>query len=116
MGRRGSAPEGTPKYELPPAETEEAVENIMINAAMNLAYQRLMDGTASSAEVVHFLKLGSTNARIEKEILEKQKDLIEAKTDAIHDSKKIEELYSEAIKSMRVYSGQATDEDEEDEN
>lgn len=88
-----------------PALTPEAEENQMISLAVNLAKQQLMDGTASSQVITHFLKLGSTKERIEKEILEKQKDLIDAKTKAYQASDEIKELYAEALKAMRTYSG-----------
>ena len=42
---------------------------------------------------------------VEKEILEKQKELISARTEALKSAKRIEELYTEAIKAMRNYGG-----------
>lgn len=88
-----------------PATTPEARENQMISLAVDLAEKQLMEGTASSQVITHFLKLGSTKERIEKEILEKQKELISAKTDAIQSAKRVEELYSNAIEAMKRYSG-----------
>lgn len=99
-----------------PALTPEARENQMISLAVDLAEQQLIDGTASSQVITHYLKLGSTKERIEKEILEKQKDLITAKTEALKTQKNIEELYSNAIKAMREYGGnKSNDEDDLDE-
>ena len=69
----------------------------------------MIEGTASSQVITHFLKLASTKERIEKEILEKQKELIVAKTESLQSSKRIEELYSEALDAMRIYSGQGGD-------
>ena len=63
-----------------PALTPEARENQLISLAVDLAEKQLREGTASSQVITHYLKLGSTKERIEKEILEKQKDLIDAKT------------------------------------
>lgn len=88
-----------------PAITPEARENQLIAYAIDLAEQQLIDGTASSQVITHFLKLGSTKERIEKEILEKQKDLIEAKTQALQSTKRTEELMAEAINAMKKYSG-----------
>lgn len=87
----------------------EARENQLINLAINLAEQQLRDGTASSQVITHYLKLGSTKEKIEKEILEKQKDLIEAKTQSLQSNQRIEELYSNALDAMRSYSGQVND-------
>lgn len=95
-----------------PALTPEARENQMIALAVDLAERQLMEGTASSQVITHYLKLGSTKERIEKEILEKQKELIAAKTENLLSSKRIEELYANAINAMKRYSGHG-DEDEE---
>ena len=103
-----------PKKEFAPAITPEGRENELISLAVDLAEQQLREGTASSQVISHFLKLGSEKGRIEKEILEKQKELIVAKTKAISDSERLDVLYSEAIKAMRSYSGMRSYEDEED--
>ena len=89
-----------------PALTPEARENQLISLAIDLAEKQLQEGTASSQVITHYLKLGSTKERIEKEILEKQKELISAKTKAYANAEEIKELYSEALKAMRNYSGQ----------
>jgi hypothetical protein len=98
----------------PPATTPEARENQMIALAVDLAEKQLVEGTASSQVVTHFLKLGSTKEKIEKEILEKQKDLIVAKTESIKSGKRIEELYINALNAMRTYSGNSREGEEED--
>lgn len=100
---------------LRPALTPEARENQLISLAVDLAEKQLQEGTASSQVITHYLKLGSTKERIEKEILEKQKELISAKTEALQSAKRIEELYENAINAMRRYSGHGADIDEEDE-
>lgn len=89
-----------------PALTPEGRENQLIALAVDLVEKRLRDGSASSQETTHFLKLGSTEARIKKEILEKEKDLITAKTEALKSQKRVEELYADALKAMRTYAGQ----------
>lgn len=93
------------RKKIRPALSPEARENQLISLAIDLVEQRLIDGTASSQETTHFLKLASTKARIEKEILEKQKELISAKTENLKSAQRIEELYAEAITAMRNYSG-----------
>lgn len=102
------------KNKLKPALTPEARENQLIYLATNLAEQQLRDGTASSQVITHYLKLGSTKERIEKEILEKQKDLLVAKTESLQSSKRIEELYTNAINAMKRYSGHGDDYNEPD--
>lgn len=94
-----------------PGITPEARENQMIALAVDLAEQQLRQGTASSQVITHYLKLGSTKERIEKEILEKQKELISAKTEALQSAKRIEDLYTNALNAMRNYSGQGEPDD-----
>ena len=93
------------KSDIRPALTPEARENQLIYLATELAEKQLKEGTASSQVITHYLKLGSTKERIEKEILEKKKDLISAKTEAMKSAKRVEELYADAINAMRMYSG-----------
>ena len=95
-----------------PALTPEARENQMISLAVDLAEKQLMEGTASSQVITHYLKLGSTKERIEKEILEKQKELIDAKTQSLKTAHRLEELYKNAYEAMKQYSGRGCDEDD----
>lgn len=83
-------------------ENEEAQ---CIALAMDLVRQRLIDGTASSQETTHFLKLGSTKAKLELEMLELEKKLTVAKTEKIESEKRSEEMFERAIRAMRNYSG-----------
>lgn len=96
-----------------PALTPELREKQMISLAIDLAEQRLRDGTASSQLICHYLKLGSSREQLEKELLEKQKDLAAAKVEAIHNEEHNSEVYEKAIAAMRSYSG-AGDYDDSD--
>ena len=102
------------KKRIRPAITQEARENQLISLAIDLAEQQLMDGTASAQVITHYLKLGSTKERLEKEILEKQKDLIEAKTANLQAAKRVEELYANALNAMRGYRSSVVEENEEE--
>lgn len=95
--------------------TPEARENQMISLAMDLAEQQLRDGTASSQLITEFVKRGSTKARIEKELLEKQRDLAAAKAEAIKAGDRLEELLEKATRAMRRYQGMDEEEDVFDE-
>lgn len=88
-----------------PALTPEAKENQMISLAMDLVEQRLRDGTASSQETTHFLKLATAKSKLELIALERQNELMEAKKEALQSNKRMEDLYNEAIKAMATYSG-----------
>ena len=98
-----------------PSLTPEAKENKMIALAMDLAEKQLREGTASSQVIAHFLKLGSSKEKLEQEILEKQTELLQAKTENLKSSKHVEELYNNALKAMRVYSGSDEENEEQDE-
>jgi len=102
-----------PKRTRPPATTPEARENQMISLAIDLAEKQLMNGTATSQVITHFLKLASTKEQLEKDILEQQKELIKAKTESIQSAKRVEELYINALNAMRTYTG-ATRGDDDD--
>lgn len=104
---------GSPEKKLRPALTPEAEEDQLIALAINLVKQRLIAGTASSQETTHFLKLGSTKARAEKKLLEQELKLKEAKTEAIKAGQRSDQLYQDAIKAFRSYSGQEVPEDDD---
>ena len=93
------------KQAQPVPITDEARENYMINLAMDLVEERLRAGTATSQETTHFLKLGSTEARIKKRILEEEEKLTKAKTDNLRMQENVERLIGDAIDAMKTYSG-----------
>lgn len=93
----------------------ETRENQLVSYAYNLAEQRLLDGTASSQEVVHFLKMGSAKHKREMEKLEEENKLLRAKTEQLASMKNIEALYVDAIAAMREYQGKGEPEDYDDE-
>lgn len=88
-----------------PALDPDARENQMICLAVDLAEQQLRDGTASSQVITHYLKLGSSKERLEKEKLEEENKMLRAKTKSLESMERTEKLYEEAIKAMRMYSG-----------
>lgn len=89
-----------------PASTPEADENQMIYLATNLARQQMLDGTASSQVITHYLKLGTEAKKLELEKLRHENRLIAAKTEAIESSKRTEELVNNALEAFKRYSGQ----------
>ena len=109
MGKRITPVDTTKKVARRPAITPEARENQLIALAVDLAERQLLEGTASSQVITHYLKLGSSKERIEKEILEKQKELIEAKTKNLNSNSEAKELYNKALEAFRRYSGAGGD-------
>lgn len=88
-----------------PSLTPEGREKQMIALAIDRAEKQLMDGTASAQVITHYLKLGSSKEALEQELMQQQKELMIAKTEAIHSAKRVEEMYKEALQAMRDYSG-----------
>ena len=82
-----------------------AREQHMINLAIDVAEQRLRDGTATSQIIEHYLKLGSVKAQLEYDLLREELELKRAKTESIHAMRTEEEKYQKAIDAMRIYSG-----------
>ena len=90
---------------LRPALNPEARENQLIALAIDAAEKQLLDGTASSQVITHFLKLGTTKAQLEREKLASENELLKAKTDALESSKRDEAFYEKVLGALRRYSG-----------
>lgn len=90
----------------PPATTMEGRENQLINLSYELAEKQLMEGSASSQVMTHFLKMGTSREKLEREKLERENELLRAKVESLQSSKRVEELYENALNAMRKYSGQ----------
>lgn len=97
------------KRKTRPSLTPQARENRMIAMATDLAEQQIMDGTASSQIITHYLKLGSSSERLNQRILETKQELMEAKTESLQSAKRIEALYEKALSAMQRYSGHQDD-------
>lgn len=99
-----------------PATTEEGRENQLISLASDLAERQLIDGTASSQVITHFLKLGTSREKLEQERLQRENLLLSAKVDQIQSAKRIEELYETALNAMRQYAGEHVEIYDEDDD
>ena len=87
------------------ALSPDARENQLIALAMDTAEERMLNGTASSQEIVHFLKLGSSLVRLQKAEIQERIELDKSKVKAIESSEEYRKLYEEAIKAMKSYGG-----------
>ena len=105
MAKVKSTSSSSSSMKMRPAITPEAEENQLIALAYDRAKEQLLDGTASSQVITHFLKLGSTREKLERERLEEENKLLKAKTEQLKSQKRTEELFEEAIKAMRNYGG-----------
>lgn len=88
---------------LRPSMTPEGREKQLVELAVRLAEKQLMDGTASSAVIVHYLKIASTREVLEREIMEKQSRLLAAKTQNMDKDRESEDLAKAAIAAMKSY-------------
>jgi len=94
--------------------SSESREKVMIDLAMDAVEERIRSGKASASEYVHFLKLGTEQAKLEREKLQKENKLLEAKTQSIEESAEVKKLIDEAMAKFAIYSGQVDYEDDED--
>lgn len=92
-------------YECKSFMTPDAQENYLVSKAFRLVERRLEDGTASSQETTHFLKLGSRANQLEIQKKEEEISLLKAKVGSIESQQRTEELYEQALSAMRRYSG-----------
>lgn len=93
------------------AMTPEARENQLIALAYDVAEQQLVDGTISSQVLTQLLKAGSVRGRAELLKLERENELLRAKTESIQSAQRTDELYANALRAMQNYSGMETVDD-----
>ena len=103
----------TKKTSARPAMSPEAVENRLINKTYKAVEKRIEDGSATAAELIHFLRLGSSKEQLELEKLKKENELLKAKAGAIRSQEETKELYENAIKAFSRYSGHANFEEDD---
>lgn len=89
-------------------------EQQLVSMAYDRAEQKFMDGTASDSLTIHFLRLATTKAELEKKKIEKEILKMGAQTNAIESTARIEELYLGAMEAMKSYGGSINRDDSED--
>lgn len=99
----------TTSKRMRPARTLEAREQQMTALAVDLAEERLRNGTASAQEICFFLKLATVQAQMDKEEQRARIDLMNAKKKAIESSELQEGFYAEVIDAVRGYQGRTDD-------
>lgn len=87
----------------PPATTPEQRENQMVALATDLVEKKLRNGTATSQETVHFLKLATGREELEREKLRSENELLKARVASLASGAEVESLYREAIAAMTSY-------------
>lgn len=91
--------------------TPEARDAYMSSIAYDAAERRIKEGTASAQEILYFLKMGSPDYQIERQIKSNQAEMLKAKTESLKSAKQLEEKYDKAMKAMRSYAGESTEDD-----
>ena len=94
-----------PAMPVRPALNPEDREQQIANAAYNLAEKQILEGTASSQVITHFLKVGSQREKYERERLIEENKKLRAQTEALQSAKHIEELYAAAMQVFKGYQG-----------
>lgn len=87
------------------ATTPAGREAQLIALAVDAVEKRLRDGTATSAEIIHYLKLASSNNDLERQKKEEEVKLLRAKTENLQSAQNLEELYKKAMQAMTEYQG-----------
>ena len=100
--------------QFPLAKTPEERDMQLALLATDAIERRIRNGEASAQELLFYAKKGGRRDKIEEEILENNRKLIEAKTLQIEESRKTQERYQEVIDAIKRYSGVEDDAYEED--
>ena len=110
--KKSSVNESSSVKKMRPALTLEAEENEMIALAMDLTKKRMLEGTATSQEIVHFLKLGSTREKREQEMMEKKMTVMDAQVKEYESADDFRQMIEEAMNAFKGY--RTTDMSDED--
>ena len=106
MGRR----------KMPPATSAEEREDQLVSLAYDLVEERLINGTATAAETVTLLKLGTGREALERERVQHENLLLSARVEAMESAKRVEGLIGEALHAFKRYSGNFDEGDNGDED
>lgn len=98
-------PEGTSTHRF---KNQEAYEQYMVGIAYDLVEQRILNGTATSQETTHFLKMGSAKEKRAAKLEEAQIELMKAKVEALESSKRLEKMWTEGFDALKSYLSPAT--------
>lgn len=91
------------RTERAPAVTPDAQEQRLINLAYGRAEEMLIEGTAPPSIINHFLKMGSSIQRTEKDLKSSQAILAKSKASQIQKSEEDKNLAEAAINALKSY-------------
>ena len=93
-------------YDQAPAATQMGRDMQLGAYAMALAEERLKNGTASNQLIVEMMRRSDPKEKLQIKKLEKEIELLDAKTEYVKSGKETERLYAEAIEAMKRYTPQ----------
>jgi hypothetical protein len=89
---------------MTPPLNDNSQENKLVALAFRQAQSQLETKSASSQVVTHFLKLGSTRAKIELENLKLQNKLLEEKILAERSGQELDSMLGAVLEALKSYS------------
>ena len=105
VGSMESSPDQIQTTSILVSSTSEGRENELIDMAYNEVARRIANHEATSAELVHFLKMGSEKERLERSKIEAEMELQRVKAAAIVEGRSMEDIALKAIEAFKSYSG-----------
>ena len=93
----------------PPATAQEQ-ENRLIALATKRAEQQILDGTASSQVITHYLKLGTNREKLEQMKLQHETELLRVKAESYEHERTAAERHEQVLEAFKRYSGNINDE------
>lgn len=87
------------------ARTPEARENQLIDMAIDLVEKQIAEEKVSPLVLAHYVRMGSTKERLEREKLKAENEHLKAKVEAIKSLQRSEEDYKRALEAFKSYSG-----------
>lgn len=87
-----------------PAKTMEAREAELVDLAMDVAKEQMLNRTASSQVITHFLKVGAIREQMELEKVRADIELAKAKVKAIESAEETARIVNDAMAAMRSYT------------
>jgi len=101
--------QNTKRSRANPAYTPEGRENQLIALAYDKVEERIQKNQASAQELVHFLRLGTEKAKLEKEKLEIDKKLAEAKIKSLGSDEELKDITKKALIAFSSYKSSSDD-------
>lgn len=113
MARRDNDEHSAPRRRSP-ARTPEERESVLIAKSLNLIERQIDDGSVSSTVLSIYAKAGTERDRLEKERMTKEIDVLTKKVETMESAVDLKNLMDEALGAFKGYSGQRTDDDEDE--